>query len=223
MPVGSVEQKLQDMGLLKNDNSVKKKELGQEAFLKLMITQMKNQNPMEPQDNGEFLTQMAQFGTVEGINKLQNSFSALSASLQSNQALQASALVGRKVLVPGQSGVLSPNGTLSGQIELPNGVSQLQLAVYNPQGELVRRMDLGDSSAGRVKFEWDGRDESGNALPAGNYIVRAEAMSQGTTKSFSTSIAANVDSVNLADKNGELQLNLAGIGTVPFSQIKQIQ
>ena len=216
-------QKLQDIGLLRPDASPKKKELGQDAFLKLMVTQMKNQNPMEPQDNSEFLSQMAQFGTVDGISKLQNSFSALSASLQSNQALQASALVGRKVLVPAQTGLLTQGGTIAGQVELPNSVSQLSLGVYNTQGELVRRVNLGDSAPGKIKFEWDGKTENGDQAAVGQYYVRAEASSEGVAKSYSTEIAANVDSVTLAENNGELQLNLAGVGTVPFSRVKQIQ
>ena len=76
-------------------------ELGQSEFLDLMIAQLQHQDPLNPADSGEFLGQLAQFGTVNGITELQNSFADLATSLQSSQALQASTLVGRNVLIPG--------------------------------------------------------------------------------------------------------------------------
>lgn len=215
--------RLQDLGLLQTPAGPKKKELGQDAFLELMIAQMKNQDPLEPQSNGEFLTQMAQFGTVDGVQKLQQSFASLSAALQSNQALQASALVGRKVLVPSSQALYSQGDNVKGQVELPHAVSQLKVAVYNAQGEVVRHLDLGQAAAGNAGFSWDGKSDSGQALPDGRYTFRAEALVNGENKSFTTQIAANVDSVTLGNGDGDIQLNLAGAGSMPLSAVKQIQ
>ena len=97
--------KLESLGLAQKKPRVDKKEMGQEDFLKLMTTQLQNQDPMKPMENGDFLAQIAQFSTVDGIGKLQESFEALSGSLHSNQALQASGLIGRNVMVPSNAGV----------------------------------------------------------------------------------------------------------------------
>src|SRR5262245_53832534 len=103
---------------------VKRSELGQEDFLRLMITQFKNQDPFKPMENGEFLAQLAQFSTVKGLDDLNNSFGNLSSSVVSNQALQASSLLGRTVLVDGNMGNLDAGGQLSGAVELQSSPSQ---------------------------------------------------------------------------------------------------
>ena len=92
----------EDLGL-KTDHVKKpteKKQLGQEDFMDLMLTQMNNQDPFKPMENGEFLTQMAQFSAVSGLKDIKESFQGLADTMQSNQALQAASMVGRKVLVP---------------------------------------------------------------------------------------------------------------------------
>src|SRR5258708_1977704 len=99
------------------------KNLGQRDFLKLMVAQIQNQDPTHPQANGEFLAQLAQFSTNDGIMKMQNSLQELSASLQSNQALQASALVGRKVFVESNILALGESGETKAAIEMENGLS----------------------------------------------------------------------------------------------------
>ena len=104
---------------LPSSNSSSKKELGQTDFLHLMLTQLKNQDPFKPLDSSEFLGQLAQFGTVSGLAQLQTSFDGLASSLTSDQALQASGLVGRSALVPGAEALLA-NGKLSGAVDLPS-------------------------------------------------------------------------------------------------------
>ena len=93
-------------------------ELGQEDFMTLMIAQFRNQDPFEPLDNGDFLGQLAQFGTVSGIDELNSSFSGLQNSIQSEQALQAANLVGHAVLAETETGFLPPGGSLYGAIDL---------------------------------------------------------------------------------------------------------
>jgi len=112
--------------------------LGQEAFLELMLTQIKNQDPLSPMESGDFLSQIAQFGTVNGITELNKSFAALTSSLQSSQALQASTLVGNTVLVPGDTSELVSGGQISGAIDLNSSTSNLVLNIFD---------------AGDIKFE----------------------------------------------------------------------
>ena len=213
---------LQQLGLSAPKSNKSGNSLGQEDFLKLMITQLNNQDPMKPMQNGQFLSQMAQFGTVSGIKDLQSSFSKLSSSLTSSQALQASSLVGRSVLVPGSTGVLSQGQPMNGVINLPSSATDVNLKVYDTQGQLVRTVSLGPQAKGSVNFSWDGITDSGTYAPPGAYKVKAEATLDGKNVAADTELAAKVDSVTLGGPGQDLTLNLAGLGQVPFSQIKQI-
>ena len=144
------------LGLTANSGASKKKTLGQDDFLKLMTTQIQNQDPLKPMENTEFFSQIAQFSTVSGIEKLQGSFSDLATQLTSSQALDASSLIGRNVLVPSSVGVLDADG-LAGAIDVPgSGTAQIQIRDGN--GVLVRTLDLGSQPAGQLAFEWNGTD-----------------------------------------------------------------
>ncbi len=197
------------------------KSLGQEQFLELMVAQLKNQDPMKPMQNGEFLGQLAQFGTVNGIQELQKSFAGLSASLQSNQALLASSLVGRSVLVPSAQAVLADGGAVSGVVDLPVASAHVAVGIYTETGQLLRRIDLGAQAAGQARFTWDGRTEAGQPLAPGRYRLRAESVDGGVTTARDTLVSTRVDSVSLGGTQG-LMLNLAGLGSVPLAQVRQI-
>jgi len=203
-------------------NSTQTGDLGATDFLELLVTQMQNQNPLEPQANGEFLSQLAQFGTVEGANNLNSSFSSLSSALQSNQALQASSLVGRDVLVASSTANLSSGGSVKGAIDLPTSASGVSVSVLNQQGELVKRISLGTQPEGLAEFTWDGRSDNGDVQPAGNYVLRAEAAENGTTRSFNTLISANVDSVGIGSNVNDITLNVAGVGQLSLGDVRQI-
>lgn len=195
--------------------------LGQEQFLELMIAQLKNQDPLKPMENGEFLGQIAQFGTVSGIQDLQKSFGQLAGALQSNQALMASSLVGRSVLTPGNVGALTAGGALSGTVELNSSAANLAISIVDGNGQLVRRLELGTQAAGSVPFSWDGLTDAGSPAVPGRYQVRAEAVVNGQATAMATQIAARVDSVTLGGAQG-IVLNLAGLGAVAFNDVKQI-
>lgn len=207
-------------------NTVKPKsnsgEMGQDAFLELMITQMNNQDPFKPMENGEFLTQIAQFSQVSGINELQNSFAQLAASLTSSQALQASGLVGRNVLVPSEIGLLPQGGALRGTVELPMDTSQLVLSVVDASGEVVRSIEMGAHSAGDVAFAWDGITNAGTAAAPGRYRVRAEFQTGEHSVAAQTFVTASVDSVTIGGAGQGLTLNLTGLGQVDFAQVREI-
>ncbi len=197
-------------------------ELGQEQFLDLMIAQLKNQDPTKPLESGEFLSQMAQFSTVTGIQSLQESFSQLAASMQSNQALQASMLVGRSVLAPGDKGALDATTPLSGAVDLPASTTALTLNVYDAGGQLVRHLPLGAQSAGLVQFSWDGITDRGERAAPGTYRVRAEALTADGQTGLQTLMKTRVESVSLGRTGEGLTLNLAGLGPVALADVKQI-
>ena len=197
-------------------------ELGQEDFLKLMTTQMRNQDPFEPMENGAFMGQLAQFGTVSGIEEVRTELQNLAGSLVSNQALQAAAMLDRAVLVPSSQGILAEGGGISGAVELPNAVTSMNIGIYDQSGQLIRDIGLGSQSPGMVTFSWDGLATDGSAVPPGRYELRAEAISGGVNEAYDVLIADQVHSVSLPSGGRPLTLELAGLGTVDFSQVKQI-
>jgi flagellar basal-body rod modification protein FlgD len=196
-------------------------QLGQEQFLSLMVAQLKNQDPMQPMQNGEFLGQMAQFGTVSGIQDLQKSFGSLASALQSNQALMASSLVGRTVLAPGNNGYLAAGSTFGGAVDLPTASADVVVNITDSSGQLVQRLDLGAQTAGTVRFAWDGMTATGAPAMPGVYKVSAQALNGTQQYAPNTLMEARVDSVSLGGSNG-LTLNLAGLGAVNLSDVKQI-
>ena len=203
-------------------DTTQKKDLGKNEFLELLVAQLNNQNPLEPQENGEFIAQLAQFSQVEGIEKLNTSMGSLLSGYQSSQALQASSLVGRKVIVPTEKAVVDTSETFKGSLVLPVTSSNVYVNVYDSAGKAVSRVNLGQQAAGNVSFMWDGKDSSGNVLPPGTYKFEAQATYADGTKGLYTLLPANVDSVVLGQNGGEMRLNLAGIGSVPLSQVQTI-
>lgn len=205
-------------------------ELGQTAFLELMITQLENQDPLSPQDNSEFIAQLAQFSSVEGLERLNSNFDSFSSSFISNQALQASSLVGSSVTVAGDEAQLFEGDVVGGIITLPAATTDLSINIYNDEGSLVDQVPLGAQSAGDVIFRWDGRFievngelddwESENTQLAGNYRFEAFASQGGEQEQLETALSANVNSVTTTD-SGELILNLAEHGAVSINDVKQ--
>ena len=214
----------EDLGLSRDlQGASKRNELGQEDFLMLMTTQLRNQDPTKPTDNAEFMSQLAQFGTVEGIEMLKTEVQNLASSLVSNQTFQAAGMLGREVLIPATQGVLEQDGVIAGAVELSNAVSSMNIGVYDLSGQLVRNVSLGSQSPGMVAFNWDGLATDGTAVPPGRYTIRAEAISGGINEAYDVLIADKVQSVSLPAAGKALTMELAGLGEVNFSEIRQIR
>lgn len=200
----------------------KKSELGQQDFLKLMSAQLNNQDPMKPMQDGEFFNQIAQFSAVSGINELQQSFSQVADAMFSSQALQASGMVGRTVMVNSNQIMYDQGTSASGSVDLPAGTDHLYLSIYDSSGETVNRIDLGSQSGGTVNFVWDGRDSKGNEMTSGNYYVRAEANYGKENIALDTYMSRRVDSVSLGSQGAGITLNLSDGQKASLSEIKQI-
>lgn len=196
-------------------------QLALEDFMSLMTTQLKNQDPLKPMESGDFLGQIASFGTVSGIADLQDSFSSFAKSMQSDQALQGSSLVGRSVLIPSSIGQMTAEGGLTGQINVAEPVSDLKVTIYNEAGVAVRTLDMG-SGSGYTNFSWDGFDDNGTAMPEGVYQFKATGTVNGENTAFATATVAKVSSVLVGSGSQGLTVNLAGIGSVPFSEVQEI-
>lgn len=201
--------------------ATRESDLGQEDFLHLMLTQLKNQDPFKPMESGEFLGQLAQFGTVQGLAGLQTSFDSLSSSLVSNQALQASTLVGRSALVEGRSLAITAGQPVSGAVELDESTPALAVMIRDSLGQPVRAIELGQQSAGLVSFQWDGLAADGTPVPAGRYTFEAAYRSENETVAADTLLRAPIDSV-LLDSDG-FSVEVRGVGEVPFTALREIR
>lgn len=223
MAISAIET-FQNIGLATTADKVQpaKQELGQEQFLKLLTTQMTHQDPNKPMENGDFLAQMAQFSTVEGIGDLNDSFSEFANSLTSGQALQAASLVGQSVLVPGDEGLMSLNKNMSGEIVLNDKTSDLKVSFLDSNGVPVKTINLGRQEQGNVSYQWDGLLDDGTYTDPGVYQVRAEATIDGSNTILQTYVNADVESVALGNSKNGIQLALAGLGNVNFSEVKKI-
>jgi flagellar basal-body rod modification protein FlgD len=210
-----------DIGLAPPGTAKKEEQLGQEQFLSLMITQLKNQDPFKPMESGEFLGQLAQFGTVSGLQGLQTSFDGLATSLVSNQALQAASLVGRSVLVESNVAPLAEGGKVDAAVDLPASTGGLHVEVRDASGVVVRHIELGAQSAGLVRFTWDGQTDTGSAAPAGSYRLVAQFASGSESEAADTLVTARVDSV-LFGADG-FTVELRGIGEMPFTAVREIR
>ncbi len=197
--------------------------LGQAEFLKLMTTQMTHQDPTKPMQNGEFLSQMAQFGTVSGIQDLQKSFNNFTASISTVQTLQtAASLVGHTVSTRSDRGLLETGGKIKGSVNLPANSSNVSVKILDPvTGKVIATKSLGAQSAGSVPFVWDGMDSNGKPAAPGVYKIQVEASIGGTNTVLQPEIQARVESVSMNGNNG-LQIKLAGLGTISYDQITQI-
>ncbi|SRR6056297_12760 len=196
-------------------------ELGQEDFLELMVAQLENQDPTSPMDNFEFLSQIAQFGTVDGIQGLQQGFSELSGILYANQTLQAAGLVGSNVVTESNLGSLSAEAPLDATIDLPSSSSEVMLYVQDNTGRLVHSRALGAVNAGELNVQWDGIGDDGNPLPPGQYRVSAEAVIGGQVQAVPAYAHARVESVTVDQSKGSVMLNLAGGDQVALSSVKR--
>ncbi|MDZ7753488.1 MAG: flagellar hook assembly protein FlgD [Gammaproteobacteria bacterium] len=197
-------------------------ELGQDEFFKLMTAQLQNQDPLKPLESNEFLAQMAQFSMVSGVQEMQQTFSSLSNALQSSQALQASTLVGRSVLIPGSRGTLDAQQGLQGAVELPQASPQVTLSIVDDLGQTVRRIDLGAQSAGLVDFTWDGLTDGGEQAPPGSYTVRGAYDAGDDALAAETLVVAHVDSVTLGRGGQAPELNLSGQDSVSLGVVRRI-
>ncbi|QIB51620.1 flagellar hook assembly protein FlgD [Pseudomonas sp. OIL-1] len=198
-------------------------ELGKNEFMNLLVAQMNNQDPLSPQDNGEFIAQLAQFSTVEGIENMNTSMDSLLSGYQSSQALQASSLVGRSVIVPTMNAMVDTQEGIEGQLALTQRSDNVSVNVYDEKGSLVSTVNMGAKEAGMLDFKWDGKNGSGETLPAGKYKFEAQASINGENKQLATLLPANVDSVSLGmGQGGEMVLNLAGLGSIGLSEVLTI-
>jgi flagellar basal-body rod modification protein FlgD len=221
-PISSILNGVDSLSSDRLNKTPEKKSLGQDEFLELMMTQLRNQDPLNPAESGEFLSQIAQFGTVNGITELQQSFSSLASSLQSNQALQASTMVGRSVLVEHNAVHLNASDDVNVAVDIPQSAAELQVNILDQAGALVQQFNLGAQGQGLVDIKWNGLNTLGERAAEGGYLVEASAVYGGENQAIPTLVEAPVESVSLSRDGGEPTLNLSNIGSIALNAIKRV-
>lgn len=195
-------------------------ELGKTQFLELMIAQLENQDPLDPAKNEDFIAQLAQFSTVEGIENLNTGVANMAAALQSSLTLQSASLVGRSVLVSADRGLSTELG-MAGTVELAADVGELLIDIKDANGSLVTQLNLGAQSAGVVRFGWDGSSADGQPTAPALYGVTAYSALGDVSRPFPANLPNRVMGVTLGE--GGVTANLLGGTSVSTLEIKEIQ
>jgi len=188
----------------------------QNRFLTLLTTQLKNQDPLNPMDNAEVTSQLAQMSTVQGIEKLNQLVSELAGTAQMTDM---ASLVGRGVLVAGNQIMLTNSGGIGG-VDLPAAASEVKVTITDQSGVLVRTLDLGALDAGSHNFVWDGKADDGQTAQPGMYKIKVEAKSGSDTVNASPLQLGQVTGVVKGPKSTDLQVGDLGIFTL--DEVKQI-
>lgn len=193
-------------------------QLGAADFLRLMTEQLKNQDPLKPLEGNEFLGQLAQFSTVQGIAGIQAAFDRFATAQESDQALQAASLIGHDALIAGNQFSLGDQ-PMSGFVDAPLP-GPIDVQVRDGTGALVRRFTVNAAAAGPVAINWDGITDAGTQAPPGTYAVGVTVRAGSSTYALEPQISSRIESVSFS--RGGLILNLAGGGSVPFAAVRRI-
>lgn len=188
-------------------------------FLTLLMTQIKNQDPLNPLDNAQVTTQLAQLNTVNGIEKLNTTLSQLLAGYNEAQAMQAAGIIGKNVMVAGNALPLT-NSQAVGGVMLDGAADNVSVTVKDSTGKVVNTENLGARDAGSFYFAWDGKDSTGNVLKDGSYTFTVDATASGK-KVTSTAMQIGTVSAVVRGKDGFL-LDLGAYGDVAFKDVQQI-
>lgn len=204
-------------------DQAKKKDqtLGIDAFLTLMTAQLRNQDPLKPLEGTEFISQLAQFGTVSGVQGMQTSLETLAASLRSTQTLNGSTMVGRDILASADSFDHTQGGTVTGQIDVPPGTSSLQLRITDSTGAVVREIQM-EATEGTQTFTWDGLRTDGTPAESDEYDIEALATVRGQNGSLEVLMSGRVSSVSIDPSGTNLTLNTAALGSVSMSDVRRV-
>ncbi|MFQ6370301.1 flagellar hook assembly protein FlgD [Shewanella sp. YIC-542] len=223
MAIGSVTSSTTDTSSTSATDSTAKKtnnnSLSQEDFFALLSAQLSMQDPSNPVDNDQMISQMASFSTVDGINKLNDEITNLNTVMTSSQALQASGLIGQKVLVPSGSAYISATEpTVRGVISTTEPINAIKMSVEDASGQVVRTFTVDGSNGGNIDVEWDGLDDSGNTMAPGTYTLKANGVVDGVSEDLYVSTYGHVSSVSLNSTTGAV-VNIRGIGGVSLSDV----
>jgi flagellar basal-body rod modification protein FlgD len=191
----------------------------QDRFMTLLVTQMKNQDPLNPMDNAQVTSQLAQLSTVTGIDKLNATVNAMSASFQVAQNLQTASMIGHGVVAPGNAIALADGKSIYG-VELPVAADKLEITIRDSSGLAVRKLNLDGMASGINMMTWDGKTESGSTAANGLYKFEVSA-SSAAQKLDATALSFGVVSSISSSAQG-VKISVANIGSIGMADVRQI-
>lgn len=199
--------------------------LTQQDFLKLLTTQLKNQDPTAPVDNNQLVSQLAQLSTVDGIAKLNTAVGEIGTQLgtaaSADGVSNATALIGRRVLVPGSTATPANDGSVTGAVNLPTPASDVIVSVTDMSGRALRTLDLGPQPVGHAAFHWDGTDAAGAPTNARQVQLSAYRLNGSARAPATTDVVGVVSAVDLSNPSAPM-LVVPGLGSVPVSAVAQV-
>jgi len=204
-----------------SSQTTKSNTLDQNAFLKLMIAQLKNQDPTKPQDPSEFMSQLAQFSQVTSTQNMEKSIQSLTDSMRSTQVLNGTSLVGHDILSVADTDTIESGGTVTGAIDAPKGTSAVKIVVKDAAGAEVRTFNLKDIATGLNNWTWDGKTNTGVSAPAGQYTFSAVATANGETGALDPMLVSKVSSVTIDPSTSALTLNTT-TGSVSLADVRRV-
>lgn len=178
----------------------------EQRFLKLLVTQLNNQDPLNPLDNAQLTSQLAQMSTVSGIEKLNSAFAAMLSQSGASQVLQSASLIGRSVLVPGAELALTKGAPMPFALDMAQPADSVKVTLTNAAGDIVRNFDLGALAQGVKTLSWDGLDSAGASLADGAYTIQVVAVTGDAAVTANTLTYASVASVSQAATGVALEL-----------------
>lgn len=191
----------------------------QDRFMTLLVTQMRNQDPLNPMDNAQMTSQLAQLSTVSGIEKLNAALENLMGSYQASQTLQATGMIGHGVLATGNSIQLSEGEALMG-VELAGPADKVQVTIRDASGTAVHGFTLEKQPAGTYPLAWDGKNDAGTTLPDGKYTFEVKATAGEQNVEATALSFGQVASVSTG--SGGIKVNVPNLGALNFADIRQI-
>jgi len=200
----------------------KKGMLTQADFFALLTKELSNQDPTKPVDNNEMISQMTAFSTTDGVQQLNDQFTSFASSMTSSQALQASSLVGRSVLVEDNVFGMAEGETVKGKVVTDKPASNVKIYVENIAGEIIQTVPVGSIGAGGFVFNWDGQTSEGEAAPEGAYRFRIAGLVDGEASELQAMTYRKVDSVTLAGAGGRILLNLNGGTSMELKDVVEV-
>ena len=210
---------------LKGTDTTKKEDSGaltQSDFFALLTQQLAFQDPTKPVENDQMIAQMTSFTMADGISSLNTNFKDFAASMNSNQALQASSLVGRTVRVNSDTLIFDGTNSTYGAIEVPAKTTSMKVSIYDASGALVKSDTVANPNEGKFELAWDGTNEAGTKQTTGLYTMKIDATVDGKAQSLVTSSYVPVASVTLGTSTADMKLNLLGLGAKKMSDILEI-
>ena len=196
--------------------------LTQEDFFALLTQELAHQDPTKPVENNEMISQMTAFSTTDGVSELNDQFSGFAASMSSSQALQASSLVGRSVLVEDNVFGMEEGADVKGKLITDLPASNVNIYVENVAGEIIQTVPVGSVPAGQFAFTWDGLGADGEPAPEGAYRFRVAGLVDGEASELQAMTYRKVDSVTLAGAGGSILLNLNGGSSMKLSDVVEV-